>query len=323
MQPPRDDGEDHLNADIDEFTTHDRKGGWARALLIARRVEPDEGHGASFEQQSKRFGRNVYRRISAREFARRSGAAAKRILAFYRAWERAAADGIVPPAHELAPGVHVDLPDEADVPFFGEHGYYRSYDARLNMKEERRQAIEAEADRVGVKPSSPLFIAEHPGALTAAVVADASARSAARKGIEEFERRQEAVDAEDRAAAGRAAEEPFGPDQAAPDASAGGTGAVDVEQAVRAVSRHRPETDVALQVFTELSEVRLATLRALSLLQRHQVQFTGDRSQAITDLCTASEAAIAFIRDLAAGPYTALNDHALQAFLDESERKLR
>jgi ABC-type iron transport system FetAB ATPase subunit len=80
---------------------------------------------------------------------------------------------------------------------------------------------------------------------------------------------------------------------------------------------------VALQVFTEMTEVRLATLRALSLLQRHQVQFTGDRSRAIADLCTALEAAIAFIRDLTAGPYTALNDDALQAFLDESEKKLR
>lgn len=80
---------------------------------------------------------------------------------------------------------------------------------------------------------------------------------------------------------------------------------------------------MALQVFTEMTEVRLATLRALSLLQRHQVHFTGERSRAITDLCAASEAAIAFIRDLTAGPYTALNDDALQAFLDESEKKLR
>ena len=36
----------------------------------------------------------------------------------------------------------------------------------------------------------------------------------------------------------------------------------------------------------------------------------------------ASEAAIAFIRDLAASPLTVLNDDALRAFLDESEKKL-
>ncbi|MFJ2828519.1 hypothetical protein ACIPC1_13205 [Streptomyces sp. NPDC087263] len=99
--------------------------------------------------------------------------------------------------------------------------------------------------------------------------------------------------------------------------------AADVERAVRTTSREPSEPDVALQDFTEMTEVRLATLRALSLLQLHQVQFTGERSRAITDLCAVPEAAIAFIRDLAAGPYTALNDEVLQAFLDESEKKLR
>ncbi|MFC9140908.1 hypothetical protein ACFTWM_03065 [Streptomyces bacillaris] len=325
MESATDDGEDRLNADVSEFTVHDRKGGWARAFLVARRVEPGEGHGETFEQQSKRFGRNVYRRISAREFARRSESGTKRILAFYRAWERAAEDGIVPPARDLTPGVHVELPNEDDVPFFGEGGYYRSYEARLNIKEERRHAIEAEAERAGVKPSSPLFIAEHPGALTAAVVADASSRRAAQKGIDEFERRQGKADGEDRAAARQAAEERerhFDREEPAPGTAEGEKEAADVEEAVRAVCREPAEPDVALQVFTEMTEVRLATLRALSLLQRHQVQFTGDRSRAITDLCTASEAAITFIRDLAAGPYTALNDDALQAFLDESERRL-
>lgn len=62
---------------------------------------------------------------------------------------------------------------------------------------------------------------------------------------------------------------------------------------------------MALLVFTEMTEVRLATLRALSLLQRHLVQFTGDRSRAISDPCTVSGAAPVFIRDLTAGPYTA------------------
>ncbi|MEW2119400.1 hypothetical protein AB0945_30275 [Streptomyces sp. NPDC005474] len=72
-----------------------------------------------------------------------------------------------------------------------------------------------------------------------------------------------------------------------------------------------------------MTEVRLGTLRALSLLQGHQVQFTSERSRAIVELCEAAKAALAFIGDLAASLYTALNDEALKAFLDESEKKLR
>ncbi|MFD5404446.1 hypothetical protein [Streptomyces griseorubiginosus] len=326
MEPAADDGEDRLNADIEEFATHDRKGGWARALLIARRVEPDENRGVGLGQKSKKcFGRNTFRRISAREFARRSGSSAKRIMAFHEAWKRAAADGRVPSTDELEPGLHVDLPDEEEVPFFGEHGYYRSYEARMNNGE-RRQAIEDEAERAGIKPGSPVYVAQQPKALKTAILADATTRDAAREALAEFERREARADLEDRRAAAQSAGEGEGErgvENASPGRRSQDEEAADVERAVRATSRELSEPDVALQVFTEMTEVRLATLRALSLLQRHQVQFTGERSRAITDLCTASEAAIAFIRDLAAGPYTALNDEALQAFLDESEKKLR
>ncbi|PZT77892.1 hypothetical protein [Streptomyces sp. AC1-42W] len=326
MEPTADDGEDRLNADIEEFATHDRKGGWARALLIARRVEPDENNGVGFGQQStKRFGRTSFRRISAREFARRSHTSHKRVMAFHEAWKRAATDGIVPPVDALAPGIHVDLPDEEEVPFFGEHGYYRSYEARMNNGE-RRQAIEQEAERAGIKPGSPVYVAQQPKALKTAILADATTRTAAQEALAEFERREAQADLEERAAARQATEKgerESDAEEAHRDRQEQEAEAADAERAVRTASHDRSEPDVALQVFTEMTEVRLATLRALSLLQRHQVHFTGDRSRAITDLCTASEAAIAFIRDLAAGPYAALNDDALQAFLDESEKKLR
>ncbi|MFJ3930198.1 hypothetical protein [Streptomyces sp. NPDC090029] len=324
MEPIADDGEERLKADIEEFATHDRKGGWARALLIARRVEPGEGQGKRTDLQP-RFARNkVFRRVSAQEFARRSGSSAKRIMAFHEAWKRAAADDVVPSIEELEPGLHVDLPDEEEVPFFGEHGYYRSYEARMNNGE-RRQAIEQEAERAGIKPGSPVYVAQQPKALKTAILADPTARAAAKEAIEEFERREARAGLEDRAAARQAAKEgdrDLDAGQADADHQEQDAEAAEVERAVRSTSRDQSELDVALQVFTEMTEVRLATLRALSLLQRHQVQFTGDRTRAITDLCTASEAALAFIRDLAAGPYTALNDDALQAFLDESERRL-
>ncbi|MFF5668229.1 hypothetical protein ACFY7F_36185 [Streptomyces griseofuscus] len=325
MEPVADDGEDRLNADIEEFSTHDRKGGWARALLIARRVQPDENNGVGFGQQStKWFGRTTFRRISAREFARRSGTSHKRVMAFHEAWKRAAADGVVPPIGELEPGLHVDLPDEEEVPFFGEHGYYRSYEARMNNGE-RRQAIEQEAERIGIKPGSPVYVAQQPKALKTAILADATARAAAKEALDEFDRREAQADSEDRAAARQAAEER----DRSLDRQETETGRqerdaekAEVERAVRAASRETCDPDMALAVFSEMTQVRLGTLRVLSLLQGSQVQFTDDRRRAIAELCDASEAAIAFIRDLAASPLTVLNDDALRAFLDESEKKL-
>ncbi|MFD5523430.1 hypothetical protein [Streptomyces virginiae] len=323
MEEVADDGEDRLSADIEEFATHDRKGGWARALLIARRVQPDENNGVGIGQEStKWFGRTTFRRISAREFARRSHTTHKRVMAFHEAWKRAATDDIVPPVHALEPGIHVDLPDEDEVPFFGEQGYYRSYEARMNNGE-RRQAIEQEAERAGIKPGSPVYVAQQPKALKTAILADPAARAAAKEAIEEFERRQTAADAEDRAAARQSADargRQLDQAEPAPAHQTADREAAEIARAVRAASQGNGDPNVALQVFTEMTQVRLGTLRALSLLQRHQISFTDERGQAISELCSATEAAVTFIRDLAASSSTTLNDAALRAFLDESEK---
>ena len=316
-----DDGEEQIAADVEEFAIHDRKGGWARALLVARRVQPDEGNGVHLPRC---FDRNTFRRISAREFARRSGTTAKRIMAFYQAWQRAADDGLLPAAADLTPGVHVELPDEDEVPFFGENGYYRSYESR-QVSDERRNALVEEAERAGIKPTGALAVATNPKALWTAVLADDTSRNAAVEAIAEFERRQTEADRTDREAA-RAVTAEREAAQSRDDGQGSGpvsqAEADEIAQAVRGTSRTMPEKDVALEVFSEMTAVRLATLRALTLLQQQSIAFTGERGRAIAELCDASRAAISFIRDLASSPYTALNDDALQAFLDESEKKL-
>ncbi len=97
----------------------DLRDGWRMALLVARNVEPEPGPGQ----------RGAGRRISAREFARRAGTSHKRVMAYLRAWECAAEDGLVPHAGQLATGVDVRLPDGSQIPFFGPDGYYRCYDS--------------------------------------------------------------------------------------------------------------------------------------------------------------------------------------------------
>lgn len=318
------DTDDGLEADIAEFARHNRGGGWALSLLVVRRVEPDIGHGLTFEQQAKRFGRNVYRQISAKEFAAKAKTGTKRVMALHEAWIRAAEVGKVPSLERVAAGEYVELPDEAEVPFYGEHGFYKSYEARMG-KGERRDALEAEAERVGVSPASTVDVARHPKAVKAAVIADQTTRVAAIEGIAEHRRREaETQDLADRQAARGVAEQHAREldgraDTWSPESDGQVMDPGAAVAAVRAVAEP-VEVDAALQVFNELAQVRLGTLRALSLLQRHPVQFTEDRGRTIAELCEATKAAIDFIRDLAASPVAVLDDEALRAFIEESEK---
>ncbi|MBB5939514.1 hypothetical protein [Streptomyces zagrosensis] len=318
------DTDDGLEADIAEFARHNRGGGWALALLVARRVEPDLGHGLSFEQQDKLFDRKVCRQISAVEFARRSKTSTKRVLALHKAWIRGAEAGKVASLEKVVAGEYVKLPDEDDVPFYGEHGFYKSHESRM-PKGERRDALETEAERAGVRPSSPVFVAQHPKAVKAAVIADEATRTAALEGIAEVQRRE----AKEQGRAGRQAAGEVADSHARElDGRAGnwspegGEEGMDPAAAVAAVraTAEPGDADAALQVFNELAQVRLGTLRVLSLLQRHPVQFSDDRGRTITQLCEATKAALDFARDLVASPYAVLDDAALRAFLEESEK---
>ncbi|MFI9724663.1 hypothetical protein ACIHFE_34420 [Streptomyces sp. NPDC052396] len=318
------DTDDGLEADIAEFARHNRGGGWALALLVARRVEPGHGHGRSFEQQDKLFDRKVCRQISAVEFARRSKTTAKRVLALHEAWVRGAEAGKVAALEKVVAGEYVELPDEAEVPFYGEKGFYKSHESRM-PKGERREALETEAERAGVRPSGPVYVAQHPKAVKAAVIADEVTRTAALEGIAELRRRdEETQDQADRQAARDVAEQHAREldgraDSWSPQGDEKGMDPAAAAAAVRAAGEPG-EADAALQVFNELAQVRLGTLRVLSLLQRHPVQFTGERGKTITELCEATKAAVDFIRDLAASPYQVLDDAALRAFLEESEK---
>lgn len=305
-----DDGEEALGADIAQFATLERKGPWLMAYLVARRVEPGEGDGVGFEQQStKCFDRNTFRRISAREFARRAGTSAKRVMALWEAWNRLAADGVVPPSTDLQPGMDIELPDTEQYPFFGQNGYYRSLDAR-RISAERREAIEREAEKSGTRPSAITYVIGHPTAVKTALLADEGTRSAAREALQEFDARQAAADAADRAAAAdvtsrrqREYDEALRREREAIAAQARAAG-------------DGTEADASMDVFHAMAEIRMAASRALSLLHKQQIRFTTDRAQAIAELCDGAEATITAVRDLATG--SALDDAALAKFLDDS-----
>ncbi|MER5948118.1 hypothetical protein ABT127_18890 [Streptomyces sp. NPDC001904] len=149
--------------DAHEFGVYARTGGWAFALKVARSVRPG---GQPAGETAK---------VSARRFAELAGCSADRVMRFYKAWDRAADDGIVPQFESLAPGTEIELP-EADV-------WLSYYVSRSSGASVRGQAITEAAEAEGIRPTKALEVAENPTALRAAILADPGTAEAARKAL--------------------------------------------------------------------------------------------------------------------------------------------
>ncbi|MGW3208456.1 hypothetical protein [Streptomyces sp. NPDC001135] len=154
---------DLVARDAREFGVYARTGGWAFALMVARSVRP--GGQAAGETP----------KVSAKEFAQLAGCSPERVMRYYKAWDRAADDGLVPHFEALQPGQEVELP-HADVWL----GYYVS---RSSATSERGTAIAEAAEAEGIRPTKALEVAENPTALRAAILADPSTARAARSAL--------------------------------------------------------------------------------------------------------------------------------------------
>lgn len=154
---------DLVARDAREFGVYARTGGWAFGLMVARSVRPG-GQGA--DETPK---------VSAKEFAELAGCSADRVMRYYKAWDRAADDGLVPQFEALAPGQEVELPD-ADV-------WLSYYVSRNSATSERGTAISEAAEAEGIRPTKALEVAENPTALRAAILADPSTARAARQAL--------------------------------------------------------------------------------------------------------------------------------------------
>lgn len=149
--------------DAEEFGVYARTGGWIFALKVARSVRP----GGQPAGESPK--------VSARRFAALAGCSADRVMRFYKAWDRAADDGVVPQFEALAPGAEIELPD-ADL-------WLSYYVSRNSATSVRGQAITEAAEAEGIRPTKALEVAENPTALRAAILADPGTAEAARKAL--------------------------------------------------------------------------------------------------------------------------------------------
>ncbi|WP_405892331.1 hypothetical protein OG272_02160 [Streptomyces sp. NBC_00104] len=149
--------------DAREFGVYARTGGWAFALKVARSVRP--GGEAAGETP----------KVSAKRFAELAGCSPERVMRYYKAWDKAADDGMVPHFEALTPGEEIDLPD-SDV-------WLSYYSSRSGATSDRGTAITAAAEAEGIRPTKALEVAENPTALRAAILADPSTAQAARTAL--------------------------------------------------------------------------------------------------------------------------------------------
>ncbi|MFF7894855.1 hypothetical protein ACFZDI_23740 [Streptomyces sp. NPDC007907] len=167
-------GDDPVTQDAQDFGAYAKSGGWLFALKVARCVQPGSNQGEK-SVPSPRGRRDEAAKVSASEFGRRAGSSSNRVMRFYRAWARAADDGLVPQFEQLQPGVDVELPDAET---WGEY-----YTTRSSAESERGALITAAAEAEGIRPTKALEVAENPTALRAAILADPSTAEAARSAL--------------------------------------------------------------------------------------------------------------------------------------------
>jgi hypothetical protein len=96
-------------------------------------------------------------------------------MRYYKAWDKAADDGLVPHFEVLVPGQDIELPDS--------DAWLSYYTARSSAASERGTAIAAAAEAEGIRPTKALEVAENPTALRAAILADPSTAQAARAAL--------------------------------------------------------------------------------------------------------------------------------------------
>lgn len=75
-----------------------------------------------------------------------------------------------------------------------------------------------------------------------------------------------------------------------------------------------------MDALNAMADVCTAASRAWAVVSRQEIDFSADRTQAITELCDHAEAHLATFRDIVTG--SSLDDTTLATFLDDNENLL-
>ncbi|MEU7336685.1 hypothetical protein [Streptomyces sp. NPDC007074] len=171
--------EDPIAQDAQKFGVHARSGGWVFGLMVARSVQPGQGHGGDrssldYQRSERTDGNSGFNKVSAKRFAAMSGTSSTRVMRFYRAWERAVSAGVVPDFDDLVPGQDIELPKTE---LWGE------YFTRYEQSTDRRESIAEQAEAAGTSYTEAMKVAGNPAALRTAILGDPRTAEAARKAL--------------------------------------------------------------------------------------------------------------------------------------------
>ncbi|MEV7022620.1 hypothetical protein [Kitasatospora sp. NPDC093558] len=163
-----------VDRDALELRTVGKSGGWVWALKVARNVELSRGEGGQESDRRGAVDGSSVEKVSPAEFARRIGWATPRVMRYYRAWEKGVEKHGLPGFDQLKPGVDVVLPDAKT--------WAECFTAgRVNP--DRAEALVAGAKEAGISVRKVIYAAGSPGAMKAAILADASTAEAARTAL--------------------------------------------------------------------------------------------------------------------------------------------
>jgi hypothetical protein len=169
---------DPVARDARTFGSFAASGGWLFGLMVARSVvkggkiprtgDDDAARGNAIPES---WGAG---KVSFRSFAEQAGCDPDRVSRYLRAWERAADDGVVPPAEELLPGQETVLPDPE---------LWASYYAVREVLGERRERLAVEAETIGTSFAKTMEITANRPALRAAILGDPATARAAQEAL--------------------------------------------------------------------------------------------------------------------------------------------
>lgn len=162
---------DPVASDARSFGAFSAAGGWMFALMVARSVRKGERASAEAADPAES---GACGKVSMTAFAKSAGCDSGRVSRYWRAWERAAADGLVPPADALAPGQETPLPD-AD--------RWSSYFSLYEATGDRNENLAAMAETVGTSFGKAVEIASNRPAMRAAILGDPQTAAAAREAL--------------------------------------------------------------------------------------------------------------------------------------------
>ncbi|MEU8677999.1 hypothetical protein [Streptomyces sp. NPDC048560] len=161
-----------IDRDAAELRSVGKSGGWIWALKVARNVEVGQPDRPA-QDVDMGCAPHIHK-VAAREFARRIGWDHKRVMRYYRAWERGIEKYDLPSFDRLQPGVEVPLPPAST---------WTECFTPGRVSPDRAEALIAGAHEAGLSVREVIYAAKSPGAMKAAILSDESTAEAARTAL--------------------------------------------------------------------------------------------------------------------------------------------